>query len=334
MAFSKLQLADDYMNNRHVNVDILVGLNAYWRFMVPNKTLQSKNLVAQESVFGWVLSGSCNIPLDRVSVTSQLLCINNVSESDLHKFWGLESVGISSKEAVSNEFSSSTVLQKFSDNVKFIDGRYEVSLAWKSDVAKQSLKNNEKLARKRLENLNLKFVKTPGLRERYDEVFEEYEKYDIIEEVPHSEISSIYPVYYLLHHPVIRESSNSTKVRPVFDASAVSYNGISLNDCLECGPSLNPDLVEVLIRFRRWKVALTADITKAFLQIKVQREDQVVHRFLWQNKGIVHVMRFVCVPFGNKSSPFLLNATVKHHLKSYPNSEVVDELNCNLYVDD
>ncbi|XP_066956312.1 uncharacterized protein [Macrobrachium rosenbergii] len=318
MAFSKLQLADDYMNNRHVNVDILVGLNAYWRFMVPNKTLQSKNLVAQESVFGWVLSGSCNIPLDRVSVTSQLLFVNNVSESDLHKFWDLESVGISSKEAVSNEFSSSTVLQKFSDNVQFID----------------DLKNNEKLARKRLENLNLKFVKTPGLRERYDEVFEEYEKDDIIEEVPHSEISSVYPVYYLPHRPVIRESSNSTKVRPVFDASAVSYNGISLNDCLECGPSLNPDLVEVLIRFRRWRVALTADITKAFLQIKVQREDQDVHRFLWQNKGIVHVMRFVRVPFGNKSSPFLLNATIKHHLKSYPNSEVVDELNCNLYVDD
>ncbi|XP_066958819.1 uncharacterized protein [Macrobrachium rosenbergii] len=302
--------------------------------MEPNKTLQSKNLVAQESVFGWVLSGSCNIPLDRVSVTSQLLCVNDVSESDLHKFWDLESVGISSKEAVSNEFSSSTVLQKFSDNVKFIDGRYEVSLPWKSDVAKQSLKNNEKLARKRLENLNLKFVKTPGLRERYDEVFEEYEKHDIIEEVPHSEISSVYPVYYLPHRAVIHESSNSTKVRPVFDASAVSYNSISLNDCLECGPSLNPDLVEVLIRFRRWKVALTADITKAFLQIKVLREDQDVHRFLWQNKGIARVMRFVRVPFGNKSSPFLLNATIKHHLKSHPNSEVVDELNYNLYVDD
>ncbi|XP_066939743.1 uncharacterized protein [Macrobrachium rosenbergii] len=333
MTFSKLQLADDCMNNRHLNVDILVGLNAYWRFMVPNKTVQSKNLVTWESVFGWVLSGSCDIPLDRVSVTSQLLCINNVSESDLHKFWDLESVEISSKEAVSNEFSSSTVLQKCSDNIKFIDGRYEVSLPWKSDVAKQSLKNNEKLACKRLENLNLKFVKTPGLRERYDEVFEEYEKDDNIDEVPHSEISSVYPIYYLPHCPVIRGISNSTKVRPVFDASAVSYNGISLNDCLEWGPSLNPDL-EVLIRFRRWKVALTADITKAFLQIKVQREDQDVHRFLWQNKGIVHVMRFVRVPFGNKSNPFLLNATIKHHLISYPNSEVVDELNCNLYVDD
>ncbi|XP_066987481.1 uncharacterized protein [Macrobrachium rosenbergii] len=244
MAFSKLQLADDYMNNRHVNVDILVGLNAYWRFMVSNKTVQSKNLVAQESVFGWVLSGSCNIPLDRVSVTSQLLCINNVSEPDLHKFWNLGSVGISSKEAVSSEFSSSAVLQKFSDNVKFIDGRYEVSLPWKSDVAKQSLKNNEKPTHKMMENLNLKFVKIPGLRERYDEAFEEYEKDDITEEVPHSEISSVYPVYCLPHHSVIRESSNSTKVKPVFDASADVWRiGLKWDDVL-------PE--ELHCKFQRW----------------------------------------------------------------------------------
>ena len=58
---------------------------------------------------------------------------------------------------------------------------------------------------------------------------------------------------------------------------------------------------------------LTADVTKAFLQVQVCREDQDVHRFLWDDQGIVRVMRFVRVPFGNKSSLFLLNATVKHH---------------------
>lgn len=66
----------------------------------------------------------------------------------------------------------------------------------------------------------------------------------------------------------------------MFDASAAGPNGFSLNDCLESGPSLIPDLVEILLRFRRWNVALTADITRAFLQIGVQRPDQDVHRFL------------------------------------------------------
>ena len=335
-AFSSLQLADDYSNSRHVTVDILIGLDAYWRFMVHSNAVQAGNLVAQKSVFGWILSGSCNVPLKGESASSQLLCINNVPESALHNFWDLESIGICPKDDVYKDITSNSVLQQFSDKIRFCNGRYEVALPWKSDVAKQRLQNNEKLARKRLQSLNVKFGTSPRLRERYDNVFKEYESDCIIEEVPPIERdgSLEHPVYYLPHRPVIRESSNSTKVRPVFDASAVGYNGISLNDCLECGPSLNPDLVEVLIRFRRWKVALTADITKAFLQIKLQREDRDVHRFLWQINDTVRIMRFVRVPFGNKSSPFLLNATIKHHLKEYPPSEVVEELNSNLYVDD
>ena len=40
--------------------------------------------------------------------------------------------------------------------------------------------------------------------------------------------------------------------------------------------------------------------------------------------GVKH-MRFNRVVFGNTSSPFLLNATVKHHLSSYPEGEVVKD---------
>lgn len=56
--------------------------------------------------------------------------------------------------------------------------------------------------------------------------------------------------------------------------------------------------------------------------------------FLWQCGNIVRVMRVVRVPFGNTSSPFILNATLKHHLNYYLNSVTVKELQENLYVDD
>ena len=333
-AFTSVQLADDYKNNRHMTVDILVGLDAYWRFVDPSKFHQVEGLVAQESVFGWLLSGSWTTLFSREIVSTQMLCIENVSDSALRNFWDLESVGIRTDDAVFNRSFPDPVLKKFSETIKFDNGRYEVALPWKSSAAKENIINNERLARKRLEGLNRKFEKDPNLREQYDAVFQGYEQEGIIEEVPSSEIISPYPIYYLPHRPVVRESSSSTKVRPVFDASAVSYNGISLNDCLESGPSLNPNLVEILIRFRRWKVALTADITKAFLQICIRREDQDVHRFLWHCQGSIRTMRFNRVPFGNKSSPFLLNATIKHHLESFPSSKVVEELRDNLYVDD
>ena len=66
----------------------------------------------------------------------------------------------------------------------------------------------------------------------------------------------------------------------------------------------------------------------------MQRPDQDVHQFLWQCGNVVRVMRFVRVPFGNTSSPFLLNVTIKHHLNFYSNSVTIQELKENLYVDD
>jgi hypothetical protein len=136
------------------------------------------------------------------------------------------------------------------------------------------------------------------------------------------------------HRPVVREHHSTTKVRPVFDASATAENGISLNDCLEVGPNLLPDLVEVLLRFRRNKIALNADIAKAFLQIALHEKERDVHRFLWYNGKDVRTMRFARVAFGVNCSPFLLNATIKYHLGKQQNSKVVQELRENLYMDD
>ena len=45
-------------------------------------------------------------------------------------------------------------------------------------------------------------------------------------------------------------------------------------------------------------------------------------------------MRFERVPFENKASPFLLNATIQHHLSLFPETKAVSGLKKNLYVDD
>lgn len=57
----------------------------------------------------------------------------------------------------------------------------------------------------------------------------------------------------------------------MFDASLVSYNGISLNGCHESGPSFNPPLVEVLMRFGNRRVTLTRDRIKFPLDLREKR---------------------------------------------------------------
>lgn len=68
--------------------------------------------------------------------------------------------------------------------------------------------------------------------------------------------------FYMPHHAVIKESSNTTKVRVVFDASAKTSNGVSLNDTLMVGPTIQGKLFSHLVRFRKYKFVITADIEK------------------------------------------------------------------------
>lgn len=123
------------------------------------------------------------------------------------------------------------------------------------------------------------------------------------------------------HHEVIRETSTTTRLRVVFDASSHGAGEHSLNDELEKGPNLNANLLKMLISFRLEVYGITADVQKAFLQIYIRPEDRDALRFLWfeevpcLGKPLPRIQetRMTRVPFGTTSSPFLLAATMQYH---------------------
>ena len=85
----------------------------------------------------------------------------------------------------------------------------------------------------------------------------------------------------VLHHAVVRQDKATTKLRVVYDASAKS-DGLSLNDCLFVGPSLNKKIFDILLRFRMYSIIIVlADIEKAFLMVSVTETDEDALRFLW-----------------------------------------------------
>ena len=326
--FGGLDLADSrFSSDRQLSVDLLVGLDQYWQLMRDGLLRTSAGLVAQETVFGWIVSGTV---AGKTSPTScQLLLLNDVPDHVFRNLWDLEAIGVAHDE---DDVESDRVLNYFNSSVCMKEGRYEVTLPWKGDCP--DLKDNRVSAEARLASLRRRFDRDPQLGERYDDVLHEMEQSGVIEEVPDDEMNSPHPVFYLPHRPVVEEVSVITKVRPVFDASAVGPGGVSLNDCLEVGPCLIPSLIEILLRFRRWRFAVAADIAKAFLQIQLRREDRDVHRFLWWRDGRIRVMRFLRVTFGVCSSSFLLSATIRHHLSRYSPSPLIEDLGENFYVDD
>ena len=131
--------------------------------------------------------------------------------------------------------------------------------------------------------------------------------------------------HYLSHHGVVREEALTTKLRVVFDGSAkVKPDAPSLNECLHTGPSLLPTIIDndILLRFRFHRVALVVDIEKAFHMLRISEQDKDSLRFLWVNDPYSEdpellVFRFLPVIFGLNCSPFLLGASLNHHIRKY-----------------
>ena len=132
---------------------------------------------------------------------------------------------------------------------------YKVSLPWRSLTARANVGDNFSSALKRLQSLHKRtFSQDPELEESYYGIFKKYFDLGFIEFVPPNEIKPYHlynhPVYYLPHRAVLKPGSSSP-IRPVFDASAPTSTGKSLNAALMVGPNLFPDLVQVLLKFRR-----------------------------------------------------------------------------------
>ena len=105
-----------------------------------------------------------------------------------------------------------------------------------------------------------------------------------LEEIPADEVDKpSCETYYLPNHCVFKEDSTTTKLRVVFDGSARTSNGQSLNETLMVGAQLQPDLYSILLRFRFHKMALSGDIAKMYLQIALDEDDKDFHRILWHD---------------------------------------------------
>lgn len=300
----KLKLADPEFDSAK-QIDMLIGVNLFFKLIIAGQIKMGANKpVLQKSLLGWIVVGECG-PNENATLICNALKINKQEVDKLHslveKFWQTEDVPkplnkFSEEEQNCESYFASTV--KISPANRII-----VRLPFKEP--KVELGESYDIALGRFLNLEKKLNRNSELKKDYTDFIEEYRNLDHLEEVNTDEIRHV--KYIMPHHPVIRPDSATTKLRVVFDASCKTTNGVSLNETMLVGPTLQPDLFETLTRFRFYRYALTADISKMYRQILVDSDDCNWQCILWRQhrETEIKVLRLKTVTYGTNSAPFL-----------------------------
>ncbi|GFY77442.1 DUF1758 domain-containing protein, partial [Trichonephila inaurata madagascariensis] len=272
--FSDLKLADPTFF-KSSPIDILIGVN----IALPMLKGQSLSLgdtkpFAVRSDLGWIVAG--NVPSEEMFSSIAVNSIQVVTEDLVSNFWKLDSVPeaslLTSEERACEDHFIKT-------HVRNEDGRYVVRLPFHSPPSK--LGDSRESAIRRFNSLEHSLIKKPAIYSQYRDFMQEYLTLGHMELVPKHDYA-IREAYYLPHHAVLRDSSTTTKLRVVFDASAKSTTGHSLNDLLMVGPRVQRDVYPILLSFRTFQIAVCADLEKMFRQIKISSEDTNWQRILWR----------------------------------------------------
>ncbi|XP_011858930.1 PREDICTED: uncharacterized protein LOC105556447 [Vollenhovia emeryi] len=164
----------------------------------------------------------------------------------------------------------------------------------------------------RFKNMEKRFNRDPLLKKDYAAFIHEYEAIGHMRKIQTPE-ALVMPHYYLPHHCVIKEESDTTKLRVVFDASCKTTSGISLNDALMTGPVLQQDLFSIVMRFRTFEYVLIADIKKMYRQVFIDESQVALQRIVWRDNPDQPIKEYelITLTYGTGPAAFLAIKSIR-----------------------
>jgi hypothetical protein len=248
-------------------IDLLLGSALFYDLLKDGKIkLNNNQTFVQNSCLGWLIGGpfSINLPCQNFiacHATSDL-------ERQVAQFWQIEEFP-DNKQLESQDICE-TLFRETHERTP--EGRFVVKLPFKNNPP--SVGPTRPMAIKQFKRLETRFAANEQLHLEYDNFIKEYLQLKHMEIVGSDELFTS-AAYYLPHHPIIKQSSLTTKTRVVFNASfKAGGDELSLNDNLFTGPNLQNDIFSLLLKCRVHKILLSADITKMFRQILVHPQDR------------------------------------------------------------
>ena len=327
----RLTFTEEDSSGESLPVHILLGVRDYQKIRTSEQPVLGLNPqtdpVAEYTQFGWILFGASGEKQQR-----DICHFTMTGQEQFEQLCKTDVLGLE-EPVKSDDFDHEVFKEQIQQNN---DGQYTTRLPWKPNQV--PLPDNKPLSYGRLQSTTKKLERMGKLGD-YHAIMQEQFSLGMLELVPKEPSDT--KVHYIPHHPVIKEDSETTPLRIVYDCSAKpNLSTPSLNDCLETGPPLQPHLFDVLLRNRFRRFIITGDIKKAFHQIHLQAEDRDVQRVLWYNNlqdRQVMEYRFTRVIFGATSSPYILGATIEKHLEQYGgefSERTKRSLKEDTYVDD
>lgn len=311
-------LADPTFTNTEP-VDLLIGGGSFYDILeVERVELDIDTVKLQDTKFGWIVTGGLGVTclLGLASVGEELETDWNAINTNEDGRYGRNSKNnktLQEEEQVRQHFAETAQRDK--------DGRFVLRLPMKKEI--ECIGATYNLAKIRFLNVERKLQQNELLRIEYVKFMDEYLRMNHMEEII-NELEVSPQACYLPHHSVTKESSLTTKVRVVFDASAKGTGGHSLNDILLRGPTVQDDVFTILCRFRKHQYVIMADVEKMYRQIKVAPVDCDLQRILWRSapSDKLKSYRLLRITYGTVPASFMatqcLVALSEEYKQTYP----------------
>lgn len=318
-------------------IEMLLGVEVWARAVQGSFYKRGTATLMQATMFGHIVLGTCEIGPDS-PIHQSILFTANTNGGDklkalsrqIEKFWDVEEIIAEPRRTREEKAVEKCFLQTYYRNK---DGRYVVTLPIKENAL--PLGDSRNIALRRFAQVERRLNRDPELRQKYIQFMREYEKLGHMRLIDRLKLQPD-KYNYIPHHPV--KTADEKKFRVVFDGSCKTTNGRSLNDILMVGEKLQHDLADQVMRFRRNKIAIVADVAKMFRQVCVDPRNWNMQCILWRESPAYSIRAYnlTVVTYGLASSGHsavrAMIQCARDQAKTHPHAAGVVE--SSMYMDD
>lgn len=284
-------------------IDAILGARVCFEALRVGLRRLPNGLTLQNSKFGWLIGGMLRdtTSADLYDQSCLATCVDDLKEC-LERFWKIEE--LPNDDVDFTAWKSHELEAHFKDHTTIADdGRYVVRIPLRGEL--NQLGDSMGQARRRLSALERRLSGHEPTYVEYRKFMREYIELGHMRPVSADELPKVR--YVIPHSCVVKPDSTTTKLRVVFDASAKSTTGVSLNDIQAVGPVIQPDLFRIWLHFRTQTVVATADIVKMYRQVWVAEPDTWMQCILWRDhpSDTMQLFRLLTVTYGEACSSYL-----------------------------